>query len=81
MVVALGVLWAFANIPPHYLMRLAFPLYVLGVLLLASEALSWICCTRLRRSRRARVWPDTLTVPLMCVEFFLLLRPYGAKQS
>jgi len=23
----------------------------------------------------------TLTVPLMCVEFFLLLRPYGAKQS
>ena len=23
----------------------------------------------------------TLTVPLMCVEFFLLLRPYGAKQG
>lgn len=23
----------------------------------------------------------TLTVPLMCVEFFLLLRPYGAKQN
>ncbi len=23
----------------------------------------------------------TLTVPLMCVEFFLLLKPYGAKQS
>lgn len=23
----------------------------------------------------------TLTVPLMCVEFFLLLRPFGAKQS
>lgn len=23
----------------------------------------------------------TLTVPLMCVEFYLLLRPYGAKQS
>jgi rod shape determining protein RodA len=39
MMIALGVLWAFANIPPHYLMRLAFPLYVLGVLLLVGVAL------------------------------------------
>ena len=39
LMVALGVLWAFANIPPHYLMRLAFPLYVLGVLLLVCVAL------------------------------------------
>jgi rod shape determining protein RodA len=37
--VALGVMWAFANIPPHYLSRLALPLYVLGVLLLVSVAL------------------------------------------
>jgi rod shape determining protein RodA len=39
MMVALGVLWAFANIPPHYLMRFAAPLYVLGVLLLIGVAL------------------------------------------
>ena len=39
MLIALGVLWAFANIPPHYLMRLAFPLYVLGMLLLVGVAL------------------------------------------
>jgi len=39
MLVALGVLWVFANIPPHYLMRLALPLYVLGVLLLVCVAL------------------------------------------
>jgi rod shape determining protein RodA len=38
MTVALGVLWVFANIPPHFLMRLAFPLYVLGVLLLIGVA-------------------------------------------
>jgi rod shape determining protein RodA len=37
--VALGVLWAFANIPPHYLMRFAAPLYVVGILLLAGVAL------------------------------------------
>jgi rod shape determining protein RodA len=39
MMVALGVLWMFANIPPHYLVRLAFPLYVLGMLLLVAVAL------------------------------------------
>ncbi|HSD99834.1 MAG TPA: rod shape-determining protein RodA [Burkholderiales bacterium] len=37
--IALGVLWLFANIPPHYLMRLALPLYILGVLLLIAVAL------------------------------------------
>jgi len=39
MTIALGVLWLFANIPPHYLMRLAFPLYVAGVLMLVAVAL------------------------------------------
>jgi rod shape determining protein RodA len=39
MMVALGVLWAFANIAPHYLMRLALPLYVLGLALLLAVAL------------------------------------------
>ncbi|HEX9673212.1 MAG TPA: rod shape-determining protein RodA [Burkholderiales bacterium] len=37
--IALGLLWLFANIPPHYLMRLALPLYVLGLLLLVAVAL------------------------------------------
>ena len=39
MLIALGVMWVFANIPPHFLARLAFPLYVLGVLLLVCVAL------------------------------------------
>lgn len=39
MLVALGVLWVFANIPPHYLVRLAVPLYVAGILLLLGVAL------------------------------------------
>ena len=39
MLIALVVLWLFANIPPHYLMRLAVPLYVLGLLLLVAVAL------------------------------------------
>jgi len=39
MLIALGVMWVFANIPPHYLARLASPLYVLGVLLLVGVAL------------------------------------------
>lgn len=39
MMIALGVMWVFANIPPHYLARLAFPLYVLGLLLLVGVAL------------------------------------------
>jgi len=39
MVVALCVMWVFANIPPHFLSRFAFPLYVIGVLLLVGVAL------------------------------------------
>jgi len=39
MLVALAVMWVFANIPPHYLARLALPLYVLGVALLVCVAL------------------------------------------
>lgn len=32
--VAASVMWLFANIPPHYLMRVALPIYALGLLLL-----------------------------------------------
>jgi rod shape determining protein RodA len=38
MLVALGVMWIFANIPPHFLLRFAFPLYVVGVVLLLGVA-------------------------------------------
>jgi len=40
MLIALGVMWVFANIAPHYLLRLALPLYILGVLLLLAVALA-----------------------------------------
>ncbi|MGZ5090074.1 MAG: rod shape-determining protein RodA [Burkholderiales bacterium] len=39
MLVALGVMWVFANIPPHYLMRLSVPVYIVGLLLLLGVAL------------------------------------------
>ena len=39
MVVALGIMWAVANIPPQKLERVALILYVLGVLLLIAVAL------------------------------------------
>ena len=39
MLVALGVMWIFANIPPHYLQRLALPVFVLGCTLLIGVAL------------------------------------------
>jgi len=39
MLIALGVMWLFASIPPHFLMRLALPLYVVGLLLLVAVAL------------------------------------------
>ena len=39
MLVALGVMWVFANIPPHFLMRLSLPVYLLGLALLVGVAL------------------------------------------
>jgi rod shape determining protein RodA len=36
--VALGIMWLAANIPPHYLHRLALPVYVVGLLLLIAVA-------------------------------------------
>jgi rod shape determining protein RodA len=38
MLVALAVMYLFANIPPHYLQRIALPLYVFGVALLIGVA-------------------------------------------
>ncbi len=39
MLVALAVMWSFANVPPHYLQRLSLPVYVLGLLLVVGVAL------------------------------------------
>jgi rod shape determining protein RodA len=39
MLIALGVMWIFANVPPHYLLRLSVPVYVIGLLLLFGVAL------------------------------------------
>ena len=57
---ALAPAWAFSTAGAVLsllvsLLGLGWLAPLLGVLLLASEALSWICCTMLRRSRRARV--------------------------
>jgi rod shape determining protein RodA len=38
-VVALALMWLAANIPPHYLQRLALPVYAVGLLLLIAVAL------------------------------------------
>ena len=39
MLVALGVMWAVANVPPQHLARFALPAYALGLLLLVGVAL------------------------------------------
>jgi rod shape determining protein RodA len=38
-IVALALMWLAANIPPHYLQRLAMPVYAVGLLLLVAVAL------------------------------------------
>ena len=39
MLVALTVMWVLANVPPHLLMRLALPVFLLGLVLLVGVAL------------------------------------------
>lgn len=76
MLVALGVMYVFANIPPHYLMRIALPLYVLGVLLLVGVALSGEIVNGARRWLNVgvtRIQPSELmkiAVPLMLAWYF-----------
>ncbi|MEO7726265.1 MAG: rod shape-determining protein RodA [Burkholderiales bacterium] len=74
--VALGVLYVFANIPPHYLMRIALPLYVLGVMLLVCVALFGDIVNGARRWLYigvTRIQPSELmkiAVPLMLAWYF-----------
>ena len=76
MLVALGVMYGFANIPPHYLMRIALPIYVLGVLLLVCVALFGDVVNGARRWLYlgvTRIQPSELMkigVPLMLAWYF-----------
>jgi rod shape determining protein RodA len=76
MLVALGVMYAFANIPPHYLTRIALPLYVLGVLLLVCVALFGDVVNGARRWLHVgvtRIQPSEImkiAVPLMLAWYF-----------
>ena len=76
MLVALGVMYVFANIPPHYLTRIALPLYVLGVLLLVCVALFGDVVNGARRWLHVgvtRIQPSEImkiAVPLMLAWYF-----------
>ncbi|MEI8034697.1 MAG: rod shape-determining protein RodA [Betaproteobacteria bacterium] len=74
--VALLVMWIFANIPPHYLMRLALPVFVCGVILLIMVALFGQVSNGARRWLSlgvTRIQPSELmkiAVPLMLAWYF-----------
>lgn len=78
MIVALGVMWAFANIPPHALMRLSVPVYAAGLAMLVLVAIPQIGI----EAKGARRWLDLgitriqpselmkIAVPLMLAWYF-----------
>jgi rod shape determining protein RodA len=76
LLVALGVMWMFANVPPQHLRRLAFPLYLLGVLLLVGVALFGEIANGARRWLHigiTRIQPSELmkiAVPLALAWYF-----------
>src|SRR5215212_1300546 len=76
MLVALGVMWLLANVPPHYLMRLSVPIYVVGLLLLLGVAFFGEVVNGARRWLNVgitRIQPSELmkiAVPLMLACYF-----------
>ena len=76
LLVALVAMWAFANIPPQHLMRIAWPSYVLGLLLLLGVALFGEISYGARRWLHigvTRIQPSELmkiAVPLMLAWYF-----------
>ena len=76
MLVALSVMWVFANIPPHYLMRMAVPLFITGCALLIGVALFGEVVNGARRWLHlgvTRIQPSELmkiAVPLMLAWHF-----------
>ena len=78
MLIALAVMWVFANIPPHFLMRLSLPVYLIGLVLLILVALPHIG-VEAKGARRwlnlgiTRIQPSELmkiAVPLMLAWYF-----------
>ncbi|HUP93342.1 MAG TPA: rod shape-determining protein RodA [Burkholderiales bacterium] len=76
MLVALGVMWLVANVPPHYLMRLSVPVYVVGLMLLLGVAFFGEVVNGARRWLNlgiTRIQPSELmkiAVPLMLAWYF-----------
>jgi rod shape determining protein RodA len=76
MLIALGVMWVFAQIPPHYLMRLSVPVYAVGLLLLLGVALFGEIVNGARRWLHigvTRIQPSEImkiAVPLMLAWYF-----------
>ena len=76
MLVALVVLWVVANVPPHFLMRLALPVFVVGVLLLVGVAVKGEVINGARRWLNigiTRIQPSELmriAAPLMLAWYF-----------
>ncbi len=76
MMVALAVMWVFANIPPHYLMRLAVPLFLTGCALLVGVAVAGEVVNGARRWLNigiTRIQPSELmkiALPLMLAWYF-----------
>jgi rod shape determining protein RodA len=74
--IAFGVMWVFANIPPHYLARYALPIYLAGVLLLVAVALFGEIANGARRWLNVgvtRIQPSELmkiAVPLALAWYF-----------
>ncbi len=76
MAVALSVMWVFANIPPHFLLRLALPVFVLGIALLIGVAVAGDVVNGARRWLHigiTRIQPSELmkiAAPLMLAWYF-----------
>ena len=76
MAVALGIMWVFAQIPPHYLLRLSVPVYAVGLLLLLGVALFGEVVNGARRwldMGITRIQPSEImkiAVPLMLAWYF-----------
>ncbi|HTD89145.1 MAG TPA: rod shape-determining protein RodA [Burkholderiales bacterium] len=76
MLVALVVMWIVANVPPHFLMRLALPVFVIGLVLLVGVALKGEVINGARRWLNVgvtRIQPSELmkiAAPLMLAWYF-----------
>ncbi|MBM3341459.1 MAG: rod shape-determining protein RodA [Betaproteobacteria bacterium] len=76
MLVALTVLWVAAKVPPHYLMRIAVPVFAVGIVLLIAVALRGEVVNGARRWLNigiTRIQPSELmkiAAPLMLAWYF-----------